>query len=270
VELFHRGRVFELSPADVLPTRYRDTTCRRRAPHGLGETFDYWDHPAGRSRFRQRRSRSGSSSTRRAEERGRGLSRRKWCDGGAWFVGTDIIAHRQAIERAVSAPHGVITWPSTRDRDKEKVALTVRSRSCRHPPTNRRSHHRRNGGWDCGRTSSAVRIRTHAHARCGRAQDADGRDRFGHRSTRAAPRSTSPAMATGSREGRRLRSRTPRSASSRRLRRPSRTVDDGAFVCVSGHDEGTLGRARARPGHVMFALGLAGIGVLSSCPCDFA
>jgi len=109
VELFTAEGCSSCPPADTLLEKMIESQPAAGVQIiGLGEHVDYWDRLGWKDRF------SSPALTARQQKyaaRSKGAeiyTPQMVVDGQEAFVGTDLSAARRAIERAVSAPHGML------------------------------------------------------------------------------------------------------------------------------------------------------------------
>jgi len=109
VELFTSEGCSDCPPADgVLETFIASQPIGGAEVIGLGEHVDYWDRLGWKDRF------SSAALTHRQRQYQARFSTESiytpqmGVDGRAEFVGSDANAARRAIERALTAPHGVV------------------------------------------------------------------------------------------------------------------------------------------------------------------
>lgn len=109
VELFTAEGCSSCPPADTLLEKMIEAQPASGAQIiGLGEHVDYWDRLGWKDRFS-----SAALTSRQQRYAARSKSDDVYTpqmvvDGQEAFVGTDLIAARQAIERAVKTPHGIV------------------------------------------------------------------------------------------------------------------------------------------------------------------
>jgi hypothetical protein len=143
VELFTSEGCEDCPPADTLLEKLAATQPVAGAEIiALGEHVDYWDRLGWKDRFssaavtgRQQgyQARFGTESI---------YTPQMVVDGRAEFVGSDASAARKAIERALTAPHGVVTLDVTRpaqsrNRDAQGSTIQVKVSAANLPTTSR-------------------------------------------------------------------------------------------------------------------------------------
>ena len=134
VELFTSEGCSDCPPADAVLEKLIATQPIAGADViGLGQHVDYWDQQGWKDRF------SSAALTNRQHIYGASFALESVytpqmiVDGRAQFVGSDGNAARKAIERAMAAPHGVVTIETDEGRpfqgrqggDAKSVALHV-------------------------------------------------------------------------------------------------------------------------------------------------
>jgi hypothetical protein len=125
VELFTSEGCSDCPPADTVLEKLIATQPVAGAEViGLGQHVDYWDELGWKDRF------SSAALTNRQHIYGASFALESVytpqmiVDGRAQFVGSDANAARKAIERAIAAPHGVVTM-TVDAGDAQRVALHV-------------------------------------------------------------------------------------------------------------------------------------------------
>jgi hypothetical protein len=125
VELFTSEGCSDCPPADLLlDTMQTQQPVPGADVIGLGQHVDYWDRQGWKDRF------SSAALTNRQQAYGVHFklesvyTPQMIVDGRAQFVGSDGGAARKAIERAVSAPHGIVRM-EVDDHDPKRAALQV-------------------------------------------------------------------------------------------------------------------------------------------------
>jgi hypothetical protein len=122
VELFTSEGCSDCPPADVLLDKLIATQPVAGAEIiGLGEHVDYWDRQGWKDRFS-----SAAVTSRQQVYQTRFRTESIYTpqmvvDGRAEFVGSDAGAARKAIEKTLTAPHGIVTL----DADGRHVGVTV-------------------------------------------------------------------------------------------------------------------------------------------------
>src|SRR5215831_14975386 len=118
VELFTSEGCSDCPPADAVLERLIATQPVVGADvNGLGQHVDYWDELGWKDRF------SSAALTNRQRVYGASFALESVytpqmiVDGRAQFVGSDARAATRAIERAIAAPHGLVTIDVARPAD---------------------------------------------------------------------------------------------------------------------------------------------------------
>lgn len=122
VELFTSEGCIDCPPADTLLDKLAATPPMAGAEIiALGEHVDYWDRLGWKDRFSSAAltNRQQVYQTRFATESI--YTPQMVVDGRAEFVGSDAGAARKALERALTAPHGVVSI----DADGGRIGVTV-------------------------------------------------------------------------------------------------------------------------------------------------
>ena len=109
VELFTAEGCSSCPPADmVLEKMIEAQPAGGAVIVGLGEHVDYWDRLGWKDRFSSAALTSRQQKYAARPKGGDVYTPQMVVDGQDAFVGSDLSAARRAIERAISAPHGVV------------------------------------------------------------------------------------------------------------------------------------------------------------------
>ncbi len=126
VELFTSEGCSDCPPADALLDKLVTTQPVAGAEIiALGQHVDYWDRLGWKDRFS-----SAALTSRQQTYQARFgtdsiYTPQMVVDGGAEFVGSDAAAARKAIERTLTAPHGVVTLTLGPGEGALHVGITV-------------------------------------------------------------------------------------------------------------------------------------------------
>jgi hypothetical protein len=109
VELFTAEGCSSCPPADTMLEKMLEAQPASGAEIvGLGEHVDYWDRLGWKDRFSSAALTSRQQKYAARPKGGDVYTPQMVVDGQDAFVGSDLSAARRAIERAISAPHGVV------------------------------------------------------------------------------------------------------------------------------------------------------------------
>jgi hypothetical protein len=122
VELFTSEGCEDCPPADKVLEQLIATPVNGAEIIGLGEHVDYWDQLGWKDRFSSHAltARQGLYAARFANDSI--YTPQMVVDGRTEFVGSDAMAARRAVAKAITQPHGVMTI-ALNDRAAESLAL---------------------------------------------------------------------------------------------------------------------------------------------------